>query len=468
MDCSECREQLVPMLEGAATAAETASATAHLGGCIACQAALEQLTAIRARLAAAAAALPAAPPADLVMDRIAAARAAAPGASVPVRRAIWLPGSRLLFPASRFLLPACRAFLSSRLGAAALVAAAALVIAAVLLRQPTYAWSMQESIAAASGLDAIYVKGAFGGGAPLELWARKGPDGMEAERLLIRMADGVVVWTEGNKTNVLDPRSGIVHTDDAVTAGFSTWPGPELFRLVERIGFRETDRRRDFWTGHQVVAVESSFVDAKGPESFRLEFDTTTKLLVGLRHWTNLDRRGAPAFESSTITHYQALPDDAFAVNLPPGVRYELNDVRVPDTAIGALAMPGYGIEVPGLAVEDAGRQLVSEMWGAVVKSDFGTFRRLCPVAAGMNDEFLKALLHDVTPAREMVEVLDVERGVLRGHSSLGPLTVVSSRVRRRDGSVHEVKVIVQHLASRPTPTCVVYAGYGYSYRLTK
>jgi hypothetical protein len=166
------------------------------------------------------------------------------------------------------------------------------------------------------------------------------------------------------------------------------------------------------------------------------------------------------------VKHFRTLPDETFAVSLPPDVRHQVKEVTVPDTAIGALAMPGHGLEVPGLGLEEAGRQLVTEMWNAVVKSDFGRFRKLCPIAAGFNDELLEEFFGNADADRVVIEVLDVQPGVLRGHSSLGPLSVVSSHVRRRDGSVYEDKVIVQHLVSRPTPTCVIYSGYGRSYRL--
>jgi hypothetical protein len=65
-----------------------------------------------------------------------------------------------------------------------------------------------------------------------------------------------------------------------------------------------------------------------------------------------------------------------------------------------------------------------------------------------------------------VVEVVAVEPGVARGHSALGPVSVVTSRVRRRDGGLYEEKIIVQHRLSGATPSCVVYAPYGQPYRL--
>ena len=55
----------------------------------------------------------------------------------------------------------------------------------------------------------------------------------------------------------------------------------------------------------------------RGPTSARAEFDIDTKLLVSLRQWDNMDRRGVPGFETDDITYLPDLPDEAFRVDLP-------------------------------------------------------------------------------------------------------------------------------------------------------
>jgi hypothetical protein len=54
----------------------------------------------------------------------------------------------------------------------------------------------------------------------------------------------------------------------------------------------------------------------------------------------------------------------------------------------------------------------------------------------------------------------------LRGHSRLGPVSVVTSRVRHRDGGLYEEKTIVQHRLTGSASSCVIYASYGQPHRL--
>jgi hypothetical protein len=65
-----------------------------------------------------------------------------------------------------------------------------------------------------------------------------------------------------------------------------------------------------------------------------------------------------------------------------------------------------------------------------------------------------------------VVGVESVEPGSVRGYSRLGPVSVVTSRVRHRDGGLYEAKMIVQHRPGGDVPSCVVYASYGHPYRL--
>jgi hypothetical protein len=216
-----------------------------------------------------------------------------------------------------------------------------------------------------------------------------------------------------------------------------------------------------------VVVVEFSLVGAAGPSSWLAEFDATTKLLLGWRQWANLERRGDPAFEARTITYSRELPDEVFAVDLPLDASHRLKDVTVADEMIGMLAMPDTGMDAPGLTVEAAAERIVGELWHAVLQRDLARFRRLCPVATLSSDELLKVMVGMVEGPSGVVELVKVGPAVRRGHSKLGPLTVVSSVARHRDGGLYQGKVIVQHRLTGATPSCVVYAGYGLSsYRL--
>ena len=315
---------------------------------------------------------------------------------------------------------------------------------------------------------ALHLRGSFGGNAECELWARSSADRARSQRLLIRIGRRapILVWAEGNATYSYDPGRRTVYTDDALTAGFDPWPGPKLFAMAHAAGVRVIDTR---WRlpARRTVVVEWSLLSGLGPTSARAEFDLETKLLVALRQWDNMDQRGVPAFESNDITFLPDLPDDAFAVDLPPGVSYQPKPLEVRESLLGLLSLGDAGIQTPDMSIGEAGRRIVTEMWKTLIARDVDGFKRLCPAARTWSDELVGVLIlgRDGDPDA-VVEVVAVEPGVGRGHSSLGPVSVVTSRVRRRDGGLYEEKIIVQHRLAGSTPRAVIYSPYGHPYRL--
>jgi hypothetical protein len=450
MSCEKYREDLIGVFESTATPDAAEAVRMHLDTCEACRAEMRQYRALRTRLEASAAA--AAQPAleDRVMARV-------PRTSPGVPPAEGVDG----WPSRLFL--GARAW---RLGLGTAGLAAVLVTAAVLFfHEPSQAWSIEQSIAATRPFQALHLRGTLGGASRCELWARTATDRPRSQRLLMRIAGGPIVWTEGNATHYYQPGSGVVYTDDALTAGFNPWPGPRLLEMARAAGPLTVDTRWRFPNRRSVV-VEFSLLSNRGPMSARLEFDSETKLLVGLRQWDNMERRGVPGFESDEISFLTDLPDEAFSVDVPAGVRYQQKEVEVAEPVLGLLSLEDAGIPTPGLPLDEASRRIVAEMWQALLKGDLEGFRRLCPVTRNLSGDLLKLMLGGRDDPDAAVEVVAVEPGVQRGHSRLGPVSVVTSRVRHRDGGLYEEKIIVQHRLAGSAPSCVIYSIYGQPYRL--
>jgi hypothetical protein len=451
MSCDAYREDLIGVLESTATPEATVAVLRHLDGCGACRAEMEAYQVLRARLVVSARA--AAQPAleTRVMEEVSRSAPAVPPATSLHARI-----STLFVGASAWRLGLGTVGLAVLLGA----------VASLLLDKPSQAWSIERSIDATRPFGALHLRGTFGGNATCELWARSSADRSRSQRVLIRITDGPVIWTEGNKTHYYDRGSRVVYTDDAHTAGFNPWPGPKLFEMAQTAGVRVVDTRWRF-PGRRSVVVEWSLLSALGPTSARAEFDIDTKLLVSLRQWDNMERRGVPGFEADDITYLPDLPDDAFAVDLPPGVAYRPRPLEVVESLLGLLSLEEAGIQTPDTSLEEAGRRIVTEMWQKLLARDVEGFKRLCPVARGWSEELLNLLIlgRDDDPDA-VVEVVAVEPGISRGRSRLGPVSVVTSRVRHRDGGLYEEKVIVQHRLTGLTPSCVVYGPYGQPYRL--
>jgi hypothetical protein len=453
MSCETFRHELTERLESGRDPRADEPLGRHPDECAACRGAAAEYQAVRARLAASAGA--AARPAleDRVMAQLPSRRTAA---GAPDVLSAWFSRAALGARAWRLGL--------GTLGVAILVVAVAVVVS----RQPSQAWSMKASIEATRPFRALHLRGSFAGNADSELWARSSSDGARSQRLLIHIGRRapILVWTEGNATYTYDPGRRTVYTDDAQTAGFNPWPGPKLFAMAQAAGVRVVDSRWRF-PGHRRVVVEWSLLGGQGPTSARAEFDLETKLLVALTQWDNMDQRGVPAFASDDITYLPDLPDEVFRVNLPAGVAYVPKPIDVKESLLGLLALGDAGIPTPSMSIGEAGRRIVTEMWQTLMARDVAGFKRLCPAARTWSDDLVSVLIlgRDGDPDA-VVEVVAVEPGVARGHSALGPVSVVTSRVRRRDGGLYEEKIIVQHRPGGPEPSCVIYMPYGQPYRL--
>jgi hypothetical protein len=451
MSCESNVDQLVAHLESALSPEEDRAVLAHLETCGSCRATLNDYRRVRDRILVSARSAATSALEGCVMSTIASGgQAAGPTGGTFARLTgalLWGRPRRLGFGIAGFAL---------------LVVA----VAAVFLGQPSHAWSIEQSIQATRPFEALHLRATLGGSIRCELWARSAASPSRRARLLIRSESGWMVWTEGNTTHYYDPNTRVVQIDDAQTAGFNPWPGTKLFELARAAGVRVVDTRWRFPHRRSVV-TEWSFVTANGPTSARAEFDLETKLLIGLRQWDNMDRRGVPGVETDDITYLSNLPDAAFSVDLPPGVTSRPKDVEVKESLLGLLALEDTGIETPGVSPEEAARRIATDLWHAIIDRDIDGLRRLCPVTRGASDAVLSAMVFGTKDDPEgVLELVDVEPGVLRGHSRLGPLTVVTTRVRQRDGALYEEKFIVQHRLTGTVPSCAIYAPYGTRYLL--
>jgi len=151
-------------------------------------------------------------------------------------------------------------------------------------------------------------------------------------------------------------------------------------------------------------------------------------------------------------------------VDLPQGVAFHLRDVEVKESLVGLLSLGDAGVPAQGVSQEEAARLIVAEMWQAVIARDVARIGRLSPVAR--DERLSEMLLAAIDGPDGVVDVLRVDPGVPRGHSRLGPLSVVASHVRHRDGGLYEEKFIVQHRLTGAVPSCVIAGPYGAAYRL--
>ncbi len=344
------------------------------------------------------------------------------------------------------------------------LAVTAMLVAAILKTSTATAWSMDDTIAALRKYRGIFMVGRGLGKTPdsvFMVWGRANPSGTASEACLL-IADDNQVWAKDNVTHYYSSAEKKVLVDHATTAFITPWFGPKLFGMMSKASDREARRDTDPVTGENRVSLTCSLHNAQGLQSWKIEFDPKTKLPTRLKQWNNLKRQGKPVFEAERILYLEDVSEEIFAVHVPADVEFAEKPLEIPEANLALLADPKTGIAVEGLSRDAASQKIVGEMWTAVIGNDLARLRELCPILAGWKDE----VVHELLAQDEPVEVLKLGNIEKEGASRLGPIALVPSQVRCKDGRRLEVKMLVQFRDLGGAKACVVHGPYGIPYEL--
>ena len=333
----------------------------------------------------------------------------------------------------------------------------ALLFLLVLNDSMTSTWAFDQAIEAIRKYRAVHTMGRQGG-VPIEVWARADSTGTRSDECLARSAD-FVAWVKDNRTYSYVADLNKVFVDNAITLGMNPWFGPKLLATLSKVPDCRTVEGTDPATGRKRVLMTCSLQTATGPQSLLIEFDAGTKLPVNLKMWNNVDRRGMPIVSTEKIVFFEDLPNSFFAVDVPEGVEFVEKELAIPEANVPLLGNPKDGISAEGLGREAACREILGEFWGAAMANDFARIRELCPIAVSWSDE----LLSEIAQQDDVVEVLQIGDIEKEGRSKLGPIALVPSRVRCRDGKTREIKMVVQFRQDPQGASCVIHGPYGYS-----
>ena len=345
-------------------------------------------------------------------------------------------------------------------------AAAILIVALYMLAgnlSPT-AWAIEQTIEALQNFGAVHMVGTimdeYGAEKGCELWMRANKAKTSSKDAVIHITNGIVQWVEDGSTYTYIPQNNTVYYENAITAGMTQWPGPVLFNLLASAEDVKTIRGKDPATGREQVTLLCSF-SSIGPMSGSFTFDVETKLPITMTVWNNLNRRGTPSFRAWQITYYEDLPDSIFAVEYPKNAHFVEKELTIPESSIGLLADPRYGIPTEGLSKEEAAHRILEQVYQAWIDEKFDDLRKLCPAVSTWSDEFLQHLVHDQEPQERVVEIVKIGSICKEGHSKLGPIVVVPCIVRTEIGTIREDKMIVQFRNIGGRPSCVFHGPYG-------
>jgi hypothetical protein len=347
----------------------------------------------------------------------------------------------------------------TKLAAAGIVFAVLFVSFFGKLTQP--AWAIEQAIKAIQKYKACNVTVVESGGTVFDCWAKAEPSGELSDEVTLKGSNGGVIWVKDNKTYYYDPQKNQVEVDDAKTAGFSPWLGPELLELVSKADDAKTVFGKDPTTGRARVFMTGSMTTAYGPISWSIEFDAESKLPVAYTQWNNTRRSGPPQLSIAKITYFENVPDSFFAVDIPGNVTYIPKPIVIPEANVALLGNPNDGIRTEGLTRVQAARQILEQVYKAAIAGDTETFRKLCPLTQAWSEQLLKAVIMPEDESKRLVEVLQIEPICREGSTRLGPFVVVPTRLKTRDGRVWDEKQIVQFRRISDQESCVVYGPYG-------
>ncbi len=347
----------------------------------------------------------------------------------------------------------------SKLAVAGLIFAAALSFGILdVFTKP--AWAIEQAIEAVKEYRALHMVGTIPG-RTFESWMRSNKSMTQTQDVVARDSNGGIAWVKNGSTYLYDPGPNMVYVENAITQGFSQWPGPEFLEMLTRAKDAVLLQGKDPATGRERVTLLCSIVDADGPQSWTVEFDVASKLPVFLKCWPNLDRSGTPSFEATKITYYRDVADSLFQVQIPGNPVYVAKPLTIREENIDVLSNPDDGMAADGLTPQEAAEKIVRGTYEAVIAGDLAGLRRLCPVCKGLSDEMLRAVILKTDRPSRIVELIKVEPICRTGESRLGSLVAIPAVLKLADGTKAEEKMIVQFRRLGDKSSCVIHGPYG-------
>jgi hypothetical protein len=332
-----------------------------------------------------------------------------------------------------------------------------LLVVLVLNHSTTSAWAMDQAIEALKKYKGLHFSGHYTGTSgetkSLDAWARSDTKGNRVETALVT-SDNITTWTRNNKTYTYDRGGKKGYVQPGVNL-INSWLGPNLLRDAARMKDYKAVEGDDPTTGQKRVIVTCSLDNLDGPQSFLMEFDVRTKLLVSLQVWPNLEREGAPRISVEKILYFEDLPDSALSYQPPANTQFTDIPLEVPEANLPLLSDPKCGISADGMTREQACQKILKELW--VAPPD--RVRQLFPIIATWSDEMIRSSGDSSETIKEVLNIGGIEQ---TGSSKLGPLALVPCRIRYQDGSVRVNWMVVQFREIDGRTSCVVAAIHGY------
>jgi hypothetical protein len=178
----------------------------------------------------------------------------------------------------------------------------------------------------------------------------------------------------------------------------------------------------------------------RGPtQSFKFYIDPETKLPVRMQGLEN-NQLGSVIKDIEQIEFNVDLPEDIFDFEIPEGAKIIDHDHNQK-----LLNDPQYGISTEGITEQQAAENIATLYWNALIEMDKAATRTIAPVSPQMVESSL---------LEELVEI-----GSLYIQPGCGIGKLIPCRIRYKDGSLKEWKLIIKARNIDGRPSCVI-AGF--------
>jgi hypothetical protein len=186
-----------------------------------------------------------------------------------------------------------------------------------------------------------------------------------------------------------------------------------------------------------LIVIITRGYERGGEQSYKIYIDPETKLPVRIQGLED-NTLGAVIRDVEKIDFNVDLPEGIFDFEIPQGAR--IIDL---DHNLKILNDPQNGISTEGMTEQQAAETIATMYWNALIEMDETTARTLAPVSPQLDYSSL------------LEELVEVGRLYIQPGCGIGK--IIPCRIRYKDGSLKEWKLIIRTRNIDGHPSCVIF-----------
>lgn len=325
----------------------------------------------------------------------------------------------------------------TKLSTAAVIVVCIALTIVFIEKSITPAYSVEQTLQAMQDLRTMYMVCKGWSGNEFEMWIELDPDtgipeycrsySSKSKMLNISRPDTSYQYSE--RANQVYINSGKLYYMDFAPAKVF-----EQLMLASRedpngvVIFHEYDQQSD----KSLIVI----ITRGDGQSYKIYIDPDTKLPVRVQGLED-NRLGTVIRDVEKIDFNVDLPEGIFDFKIPQGAR--IIDL---DHNLKILNDPQNGISTEGMTEQQAAETIATMYWNALIEMDKTTARTLAPVSPQLDYSSLLA------------ELVEVGRLYIQPGWGIGKL--IPCRIRYKDGSLKEWKLIIRTRNIDGHPSCVI------------